>query len=134
MSSTSISSCNHPIHHLSKHLPNLHKAQCRKIIYYKRYVGKTRTPTRMCCPCYRLRQLRTKPDLVVCHWVTYGNLNFPTCEYCKSSLEIVRPIFQCTECVFSYFERALYERNHGGDINQLEAFAFCCTHKQGVRS
>lgn len=55
MNDASNSSCNHPIHELLSHLPNLHRAECRKIIFYKRYTGKTRTPTRMCCACYRLR-------------------------------------------------------------------------------
>lgn len=126
------SSCNHPIHGLIPHLSNLHKAECRKVIFYRRYIGKTRKPTYMCCPCYKLRQLRIKSDLIVCHWVSYGDINFNKCEYCNSPLETRRPIFQCKECIYSYIERALYERKQGRDINYLNAFAFCKTHQQGI--
>lgn len=126
-------SCNHPIHELIPHLSNLYKSECRKVIFYRRYIGKdNKRATYMCCSCYKLRQLRIKPDLIVCHWVAYGDINFSHCEYCKSSLETKRPILQCKECVYSYMERALYERSQGRDINYLNSFAFCKTHQQGI--
>lgn len=124
--------CDHPIHELLPHFPNLHKAECRKIIFYKRYTGKSRTPTRICGACYRLRQLRNKPNLIVCHWVTFGDITLAKCKYCQSTLETTRPIFQCQDCIYSYFERALFEKNQGRDINNLNAFAFCRTHRQGI--
>lgn len=132
MNNASNPCCNHPIHELLSHFPNMHEAKCRKVIFYKRYTGKTRTPSRMCCACYKLRQLRVKPDLIVCHWVTSGDINLAKCNYCQSTLETVRPILQCQECVYSYFERAIFEKNQGRDISNLTAFAFCRTHRQGI--
>lgn len=99
--------CDHPIHILFQYFPNICKAECKKVIFYRRYTGKARKPTRMCCECCRLRQLRVTPELITCHWVTSGDMNFARCEYCNSALETTRSILQCRDCIFSYFERAL---------------------------
>lgn len=124
--------CIHPIHDFLRYFPNISKAQCKKVIFYRKVTGRDHKTTRMCCACCRLRQLRVNPELVTCHWITSGDLTFAKCEYCNSSLEITRPIFECRDCVFSYLERAIYENSQGRDINNLTAFAFCRTHKQGL--
>jgi len=132
MNDASNSSCDHPIHELLTHLPNFHEAKCRKVVFYKGNTGKTRNPIRMCCSCYRLRQPQIRPNLIVCHWLTFGDMTLAKCEYCQSPLETTRPIFQCQDCIYSYFERALFEKNQGRNINNLNAFAFCRTHRQGI--
>lgn len=132
MSSTTDFLCNHPIHNLSFHFPNIHMAECKKLIYYKRYTVRTRNAIRMCGACNKLRQFRKKSILVVCHWMTYGDVEFVKCDYCQAPLSITRPLLECRECIYTYFERAIYERSCGKDINNIGAFAYCRTHNQGV--
>jgi len=132
MSNVNDSPCNHDIHNLLPHFPNICKAECKKIIFYRKYTKKNSNPVRICCACCKIRQFRVKPDLIVCHWVTSGEIIFSKCEYCLAPLDTTRSIFQCSECIFSYFERTIYERNHGRNINTLPAFAFCRTHQQRV--
>lgn len=99
---------------------------------YKKSGNLDKPFTRMCSNCSNLRQLRNNHELIVCHWMTSGNIVFAKCEFCGATLDTTRPLLECKECVFTYFERTLYEQKHGRDITQLGVFAFCSTHKKGI--
>lgn len=129
METPSSTTCNHLIHGLLVHFPKIHEAKCKKIIFYKRLVESR--VIRMCCSCHRLSRLRGQASLTVCHWITSGNLNFAACEFCNTTLETTRSIFNCSECVYTYLERAIIERKRGRNINDINAFAYCRTHNQG---
>lgn len=122
----------HPIHGLIQYFPNICQAKCKKVIFYRRHTKRNGRTIRMCNICSRTRQSILTTELVICHWVTFGDINFIKCEYCNAPLETTRSIFECRDCVFSYFDRAVYENNRGRDINNLVAFAYCRTHQQGL--